>query len=92
MSGAAFSGYSAEPYGRVPLFGRMGILDRYPYALPGFVILGCSILSSLGVAFLVPEVSESDLEAFGMLTWYRQAPRTDRGSTRTNKSQNLSLR
>lgn len=57
MSGAAFSGYLAEPYGRVPLFGRMAILDQYPYALPGWVVLGCSILSSLGVAYLVPEVS-----------------------------------
>lgn len=56
-SGAAFSGFLAEPYGRVPLLGELRLLKAYPYALPGWVLLTCSIVSSIAIACLVPEVS-----------------------------------
>lgn len=56
MSGAAFSGYLSEPYGRVPLLGRLTLFEEYQYILPGLVMLGCSIISAVGIALFVPEV------------------------------------
>lgn len=57
MSGAAISGYLAEPYHRVPILGDLELFAQNPYILPGCILLVCSVISSLAVYLFVPEVS-----------------------------------
>jgi hypothetical protein len=59
MSGAAISGYLAQPEGRVPLFGDITIFQDKPYTLPGLFIFGLAVLEIVAVMIWVPEVSLS---------------------------------
>jgi MFS family permease len=56
MSGAALSGYLAEPAGRVPIFGNIELFKQQPYLLPGLTIALIAISAALAVFFTVPEV------------------------------------
>jgi hypothetical protein len=57
MGGAAISGYLAEPAGRIPILGGIGYFQKYPYTLPGTVLLCAAVLAAIAVLVFVPEVS-----------------------------------
>jgi len=57
MSGAGLSGYLAEPAGRVPILGDIGLFEQKPYLLPGLTISVVALLAALAVFITVPEVS-----------------------------------
>jgi hypothetical protein len=57
MSGAGLSGYLAEPAGRVPFVGHIGLFEAKPYLLPGLTLCVLSSLAALSVFIWVPEVS-----------------------------------
>jgi hypothetical protein len=56
MSGAALSGYLAEPTGRIPAIGDFELFRRNPYFLPGVILGVISLLAAIGVMIWVPEV------------------------------------
>jgi hypothetical protein len=56
MSGAALSGYLAEPGGRVPFFGNINLFDTKPYLLPGLVLFCFCFVAATGIFWFVPEV------------------------------------
>jgi MFS family permease len=56
MSGAALSGYLAEPAGRVPIFGDIELFKQKPYLLPGLTISLVAFFAASAVFFTVPEV------------------------------------
>lgn len=58
MSGSAIGGFLSEPYGRVPLLSGIKFLQAKPYVAPGIVLLELSILASVIVMTVIPEVCE----------------------------------
>jgi len=58
MSGAGLSGYLAEPAGRVPILGDLGLFEQKPYLLPGLTISLVALLAALAVFITVPEVRD----------------------------------
>jgi hypothetical protein len=56
MLGSVIGGYFSEPHGRVPVLSRMGLFQYYPYAGPGLLLCGTTILASAGVLLFVREV------------------------------------
>lgn len=71
----ALSGYLAEPFGRVPVFGSLPFFKLHPYVLPGFVICGLSVISALAVLIVAPEVSSPHRH-----TWHDEILGTDTSS------------
>jgi MFS family permease len=58
MSGSAIGGFLSEPYGRVPLLSGIKYLQAKPYITPGIVLLGLSVIASVIVMTVIPEVCE----------------------------------
>jgi hypothetical protein len=56
MVGSMIGGYFSEPFGRVPVLSEVTLFRSYPYAAPGLLISGTSVLASAGVLLFVREV------------------------------------
>jgi hypothetical protein len=60
MLGSVIGGYFSEPFGRVPVLSRMKLFQHYPYAAPGLLLCGTTILASAGVLLFVREVCDGN--------------------------------
>jgi hypothetical protein len=56
MLGSVIGGYFSEPFGRVPVLAGVKLFQHYPYAAPGLLLCGTTILASAGVLLFVREV------------------------------------
>lgn len=59
MVGSIVGGYFSEPYGRVPLLSGMKLFQDKPYAAPGLLLCGTTIVACAGVLLFVREVGRS---------------------------------
>lgn len=57
MLGSVIGGYFSEPFGRVPVLAGVKLLQHYPYAAPGLLLCGTTILASAGVLLFVRETN-----------------------------------
>jgi hypothetical protein len=68
MIGSIIGGYLSEPFGRVPVLSGMKLFQDKPYAAPGLLLCGTTIIASAGVLLFVREVNGADYRADKSLT------------------------
>jgi hypothetical protein len=66
MLGSVIGGYFSEPFGRVPVLSGVKLFQLYPYAAPGLLLCGTTILASAGVLLFVREVRDNSPDALNM--------------------------
>jgi hypothetical protein len=66
MLGSVIGGYFSEPSGRVPILSEMKLFQHYPYAAPGLLLCGTTILASAGVLLFVREVRADTCSIIGV--------------------------
>jgi hypothetical protein len=57
MLGSMVGGYMAEPEGRIPILGSIGLYQYRPYIAPGQVMGLLTMICALTIWLVVPEVS-----------------------------------